>query len=66
MYSCSVVGYVPQDSGLVLCVDCTPKNKRGEYTSVFADSEWDYRPACDKCGRTLDVRLTQYGQATES
>lgn len=38
--------------GSVLCVECVPDNIDVESLDpIFADSEWDTYPVCDKCGR---------------
>lgn len=53
--------------GAVYCVQCLPKGLNDESEGVhpiFADSEWDSYPVCDKCGAIHHyVSLTSYGQA---
>ena len=67
MNATDVVGYTYEAS--FYCVDCLPDgvDPDGEDVgAVFADSEWDYYPACDSCGeRCEDVRLTSDGEAYE-
>ena len=66
MKSYDVVGYVPPDAGYVLCPKCA-KGHEEEYAPVFADSEWDYYPTCDKCGEQItDVNLTSDGRKYEA
>ena len=39
---------------LILCVDCLPRGVKVDDPDVhpiFANSEWDCPPVCDKCGR---------------
>lgn len=66
MKSHDTVAYNPPDSGYVVCPECTPESKKDIWHPVFADSEWDYYPSCDKCLRTIDdVSLTSYGRNYE-
>ena len=53
--------------GAVYCVECCPfPTDSDEVFPVFADSEWDCYPSCDKCGRQHDyVRLTIEGMEYE-
>jgi hypothetical protein len=53
--------------GDVYCVDCLPDDVPPEdITPIFADSEWDYYPSCDKCGSLHEyVSLTNEGQRYE-
>lgn len=55
--------------GAVYCKGCLPAGvdpQSNEVMPVFADSEWDYYPACDKCGKVHDyVNLTPEGRAYE-
>ena len=53
--------------GAVYCVECCPfPIDSDEVFPVFADSEWDYYPSCDKCCRQHDyVRLTTEGMEYE-
>ena len=53
--------------GAVYCTECLPDSvtdESEEVSPIFADSEWDSYPVCDKCGCVHDyVCLTSYGQA---
>ena len=70
MKSYEYQGYTTREGGIV-CTDCTGKLTEAEetelgYSPIFADSEWDYYPACDICGRVLDyVCLTTEGKEQE-
>ena len=67
MKSYEYQGYTTSQGGVV-CTDCTGKLSETEeaelgYCPIFANSEWDYYPACDICGRVLDyVCLTTEGE----
>ena len=62
--------YAVAFDGAVYCTECLPAGiteDREEVSPVFADSEWDYYPTCDKCGCKHDyVSLTEYGQRHEA
>jgi len=49
----------------VLCVSCLPDGispNADDCSPIFADSEWDSYPVCDKCGRVIDyVNLISEG-----
>ena len=49
----------------VYCIGCCPTPTEDEEAyPIFADSEWDYFPVCDKCGEVHDyVTLTEDGRA---
>jgi len=60
-------GYTTRDGG-VICCDCagdlteSQEQEREFFLPIFADSEWDYYPACDVCQQELDyVSLTRDG-----
>lgn len=38
----------------VYCLECAPSHTDDEASPVFANSEWDYYPVCDRCGREHD------------
>lgn len=47
--------YAVTFNGEVYCNDCCPVDHDNEDVNpVFADSEWDYAPCCDKCGEVHD------------
>jgi hypothetical protein len=44
-------------NGAVYCTGCLPEGVKlsdEEVSPIFADSEWDYAPVCDKCGTVHD------------
>jgi hypothetical protein len=47
------------------CVGCAPVPlDHVNVAPVFADSEWDSYPSCDRCGKVHDyVRLRPHGEA---
>jgi hypothetical protein len=61
--SYDVLGYT--FPGYAVCLDCHLKveHECGVEDScypIFADSEWDYIPACDICGEAIEgVRITE-------
>lgn len=64
-YDFDAVVYTANDTSVVLCVACLPPgitiNDRSVYP-IFADSEWDSAPVCDRCGKQHDyVNLTNEG-----
>ena len=56
--------------GAVYCKGCLPPGISVEDPRVgpiFADQEWDYYPACDKCGfQHKYMKLTSEGRSYES
>ena len=43
--------------GSIYCIGCLPHGVTAESDEVFpifADSEWDYVPVCDVCGKEHD------------
>jgi hypothetical protein len=52
--------------GAVYCTDCLPDGvtkESEEAYPIFADSEWDCYPVCDRCHSEHEyVNLTEYGQ----
>ncbi len=41
--------------GAVYCIDCCPVSAEDDNVMpIFADSEWDTAPVCDKCGAVHD------------
>lgn len=41
--------------GEVYCMECLPEGvPYDDWYPIFADSEWDYAPCCDKCGKVHD------------
>lgn len=43
--------------GEVYCTECLPEGvsvKDEAVSPIFADSEWDWAPVCDKCGTEHD------------
>ena len=41
----------------IYCTECLPDGMSADSAAVhpvFADSEWDYMPVCDRCGREHD------------
>ena len=65
MKSYDYEGYAME--GYCLCENCaTDKDKEAGYP-IFADSEWDYYPSCDLCGKIFDyINLTDEGRNYES
>lgn len=60
MKSYDVLGCVPADSACVFCKGCcpSPDTCETEHGAVFADSEWDYVPTCDRCQEPIEgVRI---------
>lgn len=57
MNAADVVGYADTENGVVYCTE----HGDNSMAPIFADSEWDYVPACDECGEHLPVNLTQDG-----
>lgn len=43
-----VVGYAHED-GYAICADCATTQECKECAPIFADSEWDSYPTCDRC-----------------
>lgn len=52
--------------GACYCTECLPEGvdvENEEVSPIFAGSEWDYYPVCDKCGEVHEyVGLTTDGQ----
>jgi len=62
MKSYDVVGYTNTESGYCVCLDCVTKTEKEEFCPIFADSEWDAYPSCDRCSKTIEnVCLTEEG-----
>lgn len=64
MRSYDVVAWADTEHGAVVCLDCTsPGEADGkEWSPVFAGSEWDSFPSCDRCREAVyDVALTPDG-----
>lgn len=64
MRSCDVVAWADTEHGAVVCLDCTrPGEAEGkDWAAVFADSEWDSFPSCDRCNEAIyGVALTSDG-----
>jgi hypothetical protein len=63
MYSFDVVGYV--DCDCIVCPNCATPEEMEDPNGlpvIFADSEWDSYPVCDRCGSEItDVCLTEIG-----
>jgi hypothetical protein len=39
----------------ILCLDCAGSRADSEDASpIFADSEWNYAPACEECGEVCE------------
>lgn len=49
-----IEGYVAE-GGCIFCSDCAPAEVQLHGFPIFTSSEWDYAPACEKCGEVLDV-----------
>src|SRR5258708_4676947 len=59
MNSTDIVGWT-SPAGYALCTDCV--DEEGDLHPIFADSEWDSYPSCDRCNQAIeDVQLTEYG-----
>ena len=67
MKSYTIVGYTTED-GMIFCFDCHNWHGVGQSDHpVFADSEWDYYPTCERCGVSIDdVCLTDDGREYEN
>ena len=55
--------------GAIYCTGCAPKETKatGSPHPIFADSEWDHYPVCDKCGaQHTYVSLTRDGVQYET
>lgn len=64
MRSCDVVAWADTEHGAVVCLDCAAvgEPEREGWAAVFADSEWDSFPTCDRCHEAIyDVGLTRDG-----
>lgn len=64
MRSYDVVAWADTEHGCVVCLDCARPGEpeREEWVAVFAGSEWDFFPSCDRCHEAVyDVGLTSDG-----
>jgi len=63
MKSYDVVGYANTEDGYRVCLDCVTEKEKAEFHPIFADSEWDAYPSCDRCLEAIeDVCLTEEGR----
>lgn len=60
MKSYDVLGYALD--GYVVCSDCSTEEDDKNGDAIFADSEWDSYPTCDRCLQEIeDIQLTTDG-----
>ena len=58
-----VVGYADTENGYCVCLNCVTEEEKAKFHPIFADSEWDAYPSCDRCLEAItDVRLTEEGR----
>lgn len=63
MHSYDVLGYANTEDGYCICLDCITEAEKETFYPIFADSEWDCYPSCDRCFEAIEeVRLTIYGR----
>ena len=46
-HATTICGYVV--NAAAVCRDCATETESESAPPVFASSEWDYRPVCDRC-----------------
>lgn len=71
----TVVGYIPQDAGFVLCPNCVDAyaQRHGmnvesseDFSAMFEDSEGDSYDYCDHCTASIEHALTEDGRYYEA
>ena len=59
MKSYDILGYANTKDGYCVCPECTAETEQAEWAPIFADSEWDSSPSCDRCHREIEVNLVE-------